>query len=239
MIDDIQFIAGKEGTQEEFFHTFNTLHQNNRQIVLTSDRPPKSIPALEQRLLLRFEWGMIADISQPDLETRIAILQNKCRERRIELEHEVMQYLATTFHQNIRELEGALTRLMAECQFYSITPSLEVVRKLFTESQASVASARRMVSPKRLIETVCRYYEIELSDLVGKSRKREVVIPRQITMYLMREESQASFPSIGQQLGDRDHTTAMHACERIKTALENDETMRHDIITLRQQLYAT
>ena len=239
LIDDIQFIAGKEGTQEEFFHTFNTLHQNNRQIVLTSDRPPKSIPALEQRLLSRFEWGMIADISQPDLETRIAILQNKCRERRIELEHEVMQYLATTFHQNIRELEGALTRLMAECQFYSITPSLEVVRKLFTESQASVASARRMVSPKRLIETVCRYYEIELSDLVGKSRKREVVIPRQITMYLMREESQASFPSIGQQLVDRDHTTAMHACERIKTALENDETMRHDIITLRQQLYAT
>lgn len=238
LIDDIQFVAGKEGTQEELFHTFNALHQNNRQIILTSDRPPKAIPALEQRLLSRFEWGMIADISQPDLETRIAILQNKCKEHKFSLEREVVHYLATTFHQNVRELEGALVRIIAECQFRNLAPSLEIVKKLFTDNQLS-ANIRRTIAPRRLIELVCRYYDIPMNDLVGKSRKRELVVPRQVTMYLMREDGQASFPTIGQQIGDRDHTTAMHACEKIRDAIESDETIRHDILTLRQQLYTT
>jgi chromosomal replication initiator protein len=237
LIDDIQFIAGKEGTQEEFFHTFNALHQNNKQIVLTSDRPPKAIPALEARLLSRFEWGMIADISQPDLETRIAILEAKCRERGVALEQPVIHYLATTFQQNIRELEGALNRLVAEWQFHRTPLSLEVVRRLFTARDA--AAVRRPVALKQLMDAVCQYFDIPPADLLGKSRKRELVVPRQIIMYLLREEGGVSYPAIGQQIGERDHTTAIHACEKIKLAIETDERIRHDVLTLRQQIYST
>lgn len=234
LIDDIQFIAGKEGTQEEFFHTFNTLHQNNKQIVLTSDRPPKAIPALEARLLSRFEWGMIADISQPDLETRIAILQTKCRERNIDLEREVIHYLATTIQHNVRELEGALNRIVAEIQFGNSDLNLESIKRFFGSQEVTLP--RRAISPRHLIDLVCRYYEIPQSELVGKSRRRELVVPRQIIMYLMREETRASFPSIGQEIGKRDHTTVMHACEKIKEAVETDEKIRQDILYLRQQL---
>lgn len=237
LIDDIQFIAGKEGTQEEFFHTFNALHQNNKQIILTSDRPPKAIPTLEQRLLSRFEWGMIADISQPDFETRLAILENKCKERRLNLVQEVQHFLATTFQHNIREMEGALNRIEAEQQFHAFEPDLAGVRRLFVAAETSTAP-RRAVSPKRLIEAVCRYYDIPERDLVGKSRKRELVVPRQIVMYLMREEARASFPSIGNELGKRDHTTAMHGFEKIRGAIETDEAIRQDVLALRQQLVA-
>lgn len=236
LIDDIQFIAGKEGTQEEFFHTFNALHQNNKQIVLTSDRPPKAIPGLEQRLLSRFEWGMIADISQPDLETRIAILQMKCRERRIELEREVIHFLATAFQQNIRELEGALNRILAEWQFHGSSPTIEVVKKMFASKETD--QPRRQISPKHLIEMVCRYFEVLEEDIIGKSRKRELVIPRQIIMYLLREDGRVSYPTIGQEIGQRDHTTAIHAHVRIRTAIETDERIRRDVLTIRQRLYA-
>jgi len=236
LIDDIQFIAGKEGTQEEFFHTFNTLHQNNKQIILTSDRPPKAIPALEQRLLSRFEWGMIADISQPDLETRIAILQAKCKEKKVNLEKDVLQYLASTAQHNIRELEGSLNRIIAEHEFNGLDLTLEGVKKIFMAAAES-STPRQKVSPKRLVETVCRYYSITEPELKGKSRKRELVIPRQIIMYLMREETQASFPSIGHEIGSRDHTTVMHACGKIKEAVETDEKIRQDVMLLKQQIY--
>lgn len=237
LIDDIQFIAGKEGTQEEFFHTFNHLHQNNRQIVMTSDRPPKAIPALEARLLSRFEWGMIADISQPDLETRIAILETKCRERNVAISRDALTFVATAVQNNVRELEGALNRIIAEISFSGITPDLDTLKKLFSTIERSIP--RPSVQPRQLIDAVCQYYNIGLEDLVGKSRKRELVIPRQISMYLLREETRASFPSIGQELGNRDHTTVMHACDKIKDAVETDERIRQDVRFLRQQLYAT
>ena len=234
LIDDIQFIAGKEGTQEEFFHTFNTLHQNNKQIVLTSDRPAKAIPALEARLLSRFEWGMIADISQLDLETRIAILEAKCRERNVDLKQDVVHYLATSIQHNVRELEGALNRIVAEAQFTQHSLALDDVKRLF--STTNTAPPRRAISPKNMIELVCRYYAIAPVDLTGKSRRRELVVPRQIIMYLMREETRASFPSIGHEIGKRDHSTVMHAYEKIREAVETDEKIRQDIIYLRQQL---
>lgn len=236
LIDDIQFIAGKEGTQEEFFHTFNTLHQNNRQIVLTSDRPPKAIPALEARLLSRFEWGMIADISPLDLETRIAILETKCRERNFPLGQEVVHYLATSIQHNVRELEGALNRIVAEAQFTNRELTLDDAKRLFTVLDS--APPRRAISPKALIEIVCRYYAIAAPDLTGKSRRRELVVPRQIIMYLMREETRASFPSIGHEIGKRDHSTVMHAYEKIREAVETDEKIRQDVLYLRQQLQA-
>lgn len=235
LIDDIQFIAGKDGTQEEFFHTFNNFHQNNRQLVMTSDRPVKAIPALEERLRSRLEWGMTASVSQPDLETRIAILEAKCKERSFALEREVIQFLATMFQQNIRELEGALTRIIAECEFSRLKPSLEAIQNLFNSEQGAIT--QRSISPRRLIEAACRYYEISTEDLNGKSRKRELVIPRQVIMYLLREEAKSSFPAIGQEIGQRDHTTAMHAFEKIKDAIENDEKIRRDVFALRQQLY--
>lgn len=237
LIDDIQFIAGKEGTQEEFFHTFNHLHQNNKQIMLTSDRPPKAIPALEQRLLSRFEWGMIADIHAPDLETRIAILQAKAMEKGLNLDADVIQYIASSIQQNVRELEGALNRIVAEREFTNALPGIDRVKGMFTmqDNQPS----RRSLSTKHLITTVCDYYEITQTDLLGKSRKRELVIPRQIIMYLMREEIQASFPTIGNEIGSRDHTTVMHACEKIKEAVETDEKIRQDVLFLRQKIYTT
>lgn len=235
LIDDIQFIAGKEGTQEEFFHTFNTLHQNNKQIILTSDRPPKAIPALEARLLSRFEWGMIADISQPDLETRIAILETKCRERNININPDVIHYLATAIQHNVRELEGALNRIVAEIQFGNKNLDIDSVKRFFSNAIEAVPP-RRAISPRHLMDLVCQYYEIAPADLVGKSRRRELVIPRQIIMYLMREETRASFPSIGQEIGKRDHTTVMHACDKIKDAVETDEKIRQDVLYLRQQL---
>ncbi|MFA5954273.1 MAG: chromosomal replication initiator protein DnaA [Patescibacteria group bacterium] len=238
LIDDIQFIAGKEATQEEFFHTFNALHQNNKQIVLTSDRPPKAIPALEQRLLSRFEWGMIADIANPDLETRIAILQSKCRERQINFDREVLNFLASIVQNNVRELEGALNRILAEQDFSGQKITIDRVKKLFHGLEQAV-SQRERISPKHLIEVVCRYYSINHSDLLGKSRKRELVVPRQISMYLLREETQASFPSIGQEIGKRDHTTVMHAYEKIKDQLETNEKVKRDVLSLRQQLYLT
>lgn len=234
LIDDIQFIAGKEGTQEEFFHTFNELHQNNKQIVLTSDRPPKAIPSLEARLLSRFEWGMIADISQPDLETRIAILETKCRERSLDVDREIIHYLATTIQHNVRELEGALNRIAAEMQFSRSPMNLDHAKRLFTTTDAP--APRRSLSPKQIIEVVCRYYSITNEDICGKSRKRELVVPRQIIMYLLREETRSSFPSIGDEIGHRDHTTVMHAYEKIREAVETNEQVRQDILYLRQQL---
>lgn len=237
LVDDIQFIGGKEGTQEEFFHTFNHLHQNNKQIMMTSDRPPKAIPALEQRLLSRFEWGMIADVHAPDLETRIAILQSKAQEKNLTLDPEIIHFIASNIQQNVRELEGALNRIIAEREFTNSIPSLDRIKTMFSVREAQ--PSRRSISTKHLITTVCDFYEITQQDLLGKSRKRELVIPRQIIMYLMREEIQASFPMIGNEIGKRDHTTVMHACEKIKDAVETDEKIRQDVLMLRQKIYTS
>lgn len=235
LIDDIQFMAGKDGTQEEFFHTFNELHQTNKQIVLTSDRPPKSIPALEKRLLSRFEWGMIADIAQPDIETRVAILETKCKERNYYLDPEILTYIASSIQNNIRELEGALTRLIAYHEFNNSKPTLETTKNVLGSLLSSAQS--RTVTPKHVIEATSRYYDISTKDILGQSRKKELVKPRQIIMYIMREEINTSFPTIGQELGGRDHTTAMHACNKISKEVQENERLKQEIDSIKQFLY--
>lgn len=236
IIDDIQFIAGKEQTQEEFFHTFNELHQKNKQIILSSDRPPKAIPALEKRLISRFEWGMIADISNPDLETRIAILEKKCAERKFDLNREIIEYVAMNIKNNIRELEGALNRIIAYSQLRKIEPTLENIKIWLTSLAAKPLASS--LTPKQLINIVASYYDVSFEDLIGISRKSELVLPRQITMYLLREDLKISYPHIGQELGGRDHTTAMHACTKIIREIEANEKVRNDVESLKQRIYS-
>jgi chromosomal replication initiator protein len=236
LIDDIQFITGKEGTQEAFFHTFNALHQNNKQIVITSDRPPKAIATLEQRLQSRFECGLIADISYPDIETRMAILETKCQEKEFELENEILQYLAEHIHENVRELEGALNRIIAQHQLQDIAPSLDSVKKMLTGIKFS--GQKKAVTPRELIDIVTEFYGVPLPDILGVSRKKALVIPRQIIMYLLREEMRKSFPQIGEELGGRDHTTAMHAYDKVSRLIEQDEQIKQEINTLKQRLYS-
>jgi len=235
LIDDIQFLAGKEGTQEEFFHTFNTLHQNNKQVVLSSDRPPKSIPSLENRLLTRFEWGMIADISSPDLETRYAILESKLQEKQYLLEKAILTYLATNISSNIRELEGALNRIIAFHQLNNTPPTIDSVKKILSGLTTNLQ--KKSLLPKDIIHTVSNFYDIAIDDLIGKCREKKLVIPRQIIMYLLRNEINSSFPFIGQELGGRDHTTAMHAVAKIQNDYDNDERIRREIEQIRQRLY--
>src|SRR4030042_1321102 len=235
LIDDVQFLAGKEGTQEEFFHTFNTLHQNNKQVILTSDRPPKSIPALENRLLSRFEWGMIADISQPDLETRLAILEAKSQEKNYQVNRDILNYLAANIASNIRELEGALNRIIAYHQLNAIVPTLESVKKLLACITTNLQ--KKSLTPKDIILVVSNYYDVIIQDLLGPSREKKLGGPRQIIMYLMRVEIKSSFPTIGDELGGRDHTTAMHAGDKIRNDYDNDEKIRREIEQLRQRLY--
>jgi len=236
LIDDIQFLAGKEGTQEEFFHTFNALHQQNKQIVISSDRPPKAIPALENRLISRFEWGMIADIAQPDFETRVAILNAKCQEKSYPLSREIITAIATGVQSNVRELEGALNRIMAYHQLNNTPPTVESVKNIIT-SLSRYQKRDGAITSKQIISVIASFFEISTGDLLGASRKKELVVPRQIAMFLMREEAKASYPAIGQELGGRDHTTAMHAYEKIKKAFDDDEKIRQDISLIRQRLY--
>jgi len=235
LIDDIQFLAGKEGTQEAFFHTFNDLHQANRQVVMTSDRPPKAIPALENRLVSRFEWGMIADISTPDLETRSAILKAKCQEKNCQLSDEVISYIATNIQNNVRELEGALNKIIAHHQLIGVAPSLEEIKKIL-DSIASV-QRKRSVTPKQIINLVAEFFDIKIEDLLGSCRKKNLALPRQIVMFLMREELKSSFPSIGQEIGNRDHTTAMHAHIKITRAIDEDEKINQDVKLIKEKLY--
>ncbi len=235
LIDDIQFLAGKEGTQEAFFHTFNDLHQANKQVVITSDRPPKAIPALESRLVSRFEWGMIADISMPDLETRSAILRYKCQEKNYQLPSEIIAYIATNIQNNIRELEGALNKIIAYHQLNGVQPDLENVKKIL--STISSTQRRRSITPKQIIGAVSEFYDIKIEDLLGDCRKKNFATPRQIVMYLMREELKNSFPSIGQEIGNRDHTTAIHAHLKISRLLDQDEKTNQDVKLLREKLY--
>lgn len=236
LIDDIQFITGKEGTQEEFFHTFNALHQNNKQIILTSDRPPKAIPDLEQRLSSRFEWGMMADIGSPDFETRIAILQAKCREKNYLLEQDILHHIGTVVQSNVRELEGALNKIIALHQFKNITPSIETVKPILVSFQPT--KNKKSVTPRHLIQLVAGYFELQIDDLLGKSREKRLAFPRQIIMYIMREEMKSSFPSIGNELGGRDHTTAMHAYEKISNQIAIDEKLQQDVELIKQRMYS-
>ncbi len=235
MIDDVQFLTGKDGTQEEFFHTFNALHEMNKQVVLTSDRPPKQIPALEQRLVSRFEWGMTADVSSPDFETRIAILESKCKERSYDLEESVLRYVATVVQSNVRELEGALNKIIAYHQFKNTQPTLEGVKQLL--SSFGPSQAKKNITAKHLISTVSQYFDVTEEEMLGKCREKRLAFPRQIIMYLMREEMRSSYPTIGQEIGGRDHTTAMHAYDKISKELEVSPKLRQDCDLIKQRLY--
>jgi len=236
LIDDIQFMGGKDGTQEEFFHTFNELHQTNRQIIVSSDRQPKAIPSLEKRLQSRFEWGMIVDITQPDLETRTAILSNKSKEKNFELTDEVLTCIASIIQSNIRELEGALNRIIAYHQFNQTEPTESSVKEVLSGLMNNFS--QKSITPKTIIEAVSKFYDISLPDLTGKSRKKELVIPRQVAMYLMREEIKTSFPTIGNEFGGRDHTTAIHACNKINREIKQEERRKQEVDSICQIIHS-
>ncbi len=236
LVDDIQFMAGKEGTQEEFFYTFNDLYQHDKQIVLTSDRLPKAIPALEERLVSRFNSGLIADISSPDLETRIAILKSKCQEKKYSLDTEILQYLAVHIQKNVRELEGALSKVMAYHELNRTTPTLESIKQIV--SGLSTQSKKSLITIKDIVNATADFYGIKVSDITGTSRRRELVNPRQVAMYLMREELNASFPLIGHELGGRDHTTAIHSYNKVKEEVENEKRIKQEVDYIKQRLYA-
>lgn len=234
IIDDIQFLAGKEKTQEEFFHTFNFLYQKNKQVILSSDRPPKAIATLEERLRSRFEGGMIADISQPDMETRLAILKKKQAEKKVDVPDEVLNYIANAVQKNIRELEGALNRVIASHQLMGGGTNLKSIEKVLNDV---VNTPKRATNYKNVIQIVAEFYDINSSDLINRCRKKEVVYPRQIAMYLIREELKKSFPFIGEKLGGRDHTTVMYACDKMSKEIEKNDILNQEIGLIKQRMY--
>ena len=233
IIDDVQFLAGKEKTQEEFFYIFNSLYEKNKQIVLSSDRQPKAIPTLTERLKSRFEGGMIADISFPDLETRIAILKVKCQERKTEFPEEILDYIASNIQKNIRELEGALNILIAYQKLNSSLPDLKTVKSLLNNL---ISSPAKVVNAKKIIKAVSEFYDLKEKDLTSSSRKKEIVKPRHIAMYLLREELKGSFPFIGRKLGSKDHTTAIHAYKKISKELDQNEGLLEEINLIKQRV---
>ncbi|MBU4421880.1 chromosomal replication initiator protein DnaA [Candidatus Parcubacteria bacterium] len=235
LVDDIQILTGKEGTQEEFFHTYNELHQSDRQIIVTCDKAPKEIPGLEERLRSRLEWGMVADISFPDLETRVAILQSKCQEKKYNMDRRILQYIAANIQSNIRELEGVLTKIIAYHQLRNAAPSFETIKNIV--SGFAPNKTKKNITTKHLINTICDFYNLDTDELFGKTREQRVAWPRQVLMYLMREELNFSFPTIGKEVGGKDHTTVMHACSKIKKAMEGNVQLKQDLETLKQNVY--
>jgi chromosomal replication initiator protein len=232
LIDDIQFIAGKESTQEEFFHTFNALHGQDKQLVLTSDRPPKAMVTLEERLRSRFEWGLTVDIQPPDLETRQAILRSKADRAKRQVDPAVIELIARRVQSNIRELEGALTRVIAYADLIGQPLTLE----LATSALADLLPRHRNLTAEQIIATVADFYRTTPADLLGESRTKEIAMPRQIAMYLIREETDASLPDVGRAL-ERDHTTVMYGYKKIADQIERDDSLRRQIIAIRERMY--
>ena len=234
LIDDIQFLAGKESTQEEFFHTFNTLHGQNKQIVISSDRPPKALVTLEERLRSRFEWGLTADIQPAELETRIAILRSKAERAKREVPYAILEAIAKHITNNIRELEGALTRVLAFADLSGKPLTLDLV----TIALVDFIPDQTHIEPKHVVKAVARVFGLSEAEIMGRSRTRDVALPRQIAMYLMREEGNASLPQIGASLGGRDHTTVMYACEKVADLIERDDMLRRQVFQIRDALYS-
>jgi len=237
MIDDIQFIAGKESTQEEFFHTFNTLYQSGKQVIITSDKPPKAIAALEERLRSRFEGGLIADVQFPDYEMRTAILRGKGEELGVGLPADVAEYIAQKDQSNIRELEGALNKVLALSQITDRPLSLDLAMEALTD--AAIGARRTRTTTSEVIDTVAGHYKVTRKELSGRMRTKEIVLPRQVAMYLLREETASTLVEIGQALGDRDHTTVMHGIEKIEHALGNDAALRAQVMAIREALFSS
>jgi len=235
IIDDMQFIAGKEKTQEEFFHTFNALHQANKQIIISSDRPPRSIPTLTDRLRSRFEWGMAIDIQMPDFETRCAIVAAKASSSGVELGQETVEYLANNIKTNIRELEGALNQLLAYAEMRGVTPDISTAEGLL----GSVRHSRpQHLTPKQIVDRTAKHFQLEIKEICGIKRDKHIVVPRQIAMYLLRSELHLSFPRIAGELGRKDHTTAIHSVEKIEKAIKLDNLIREQVAEIRDKLYA-
>ncbi|MGE3270947.1 MAG: chromosomal replication initiator protein DnaA, partial [Chloroflexota bacterium] len=232
MIDDIQFIANKERTQEEFFHTFNAIHEGGGQIILTSDRTPKAIPTLEDRLRSRFEMGLIADIQPPDLETRIAILRSKVNGR-VQIPGDVLELVAQKVHTNIRELEGSLNRITAYAMLHGMDVTVDVAAAALEDLVAPASVTRE---PPVILNAVARHFGVTVDELRGKARHKEIVAPRHLAMYLLREDAGLSFPQIGQLLGGRDHSSVVHACDKISTEIERDGRSRQDARAVRNLL---
>ena len=234
IIDDMQFIAGKEKTQEEFFHTFNALHQANKQIIISSDKPPKSIPTLEERLRSRFEWGMTIDIQMPDFETRCAILDTKATQNSVTLDRETVEYIASHVQTNIRELEGALNQLLAFCEMRGVRPDIQTASGLLGNVRAT---RPHHITAKQVIDKTARHFQIDANDIVSPKRDKHIVVPRQIAMYLLRSELHLSFPKIANELGRKDHTTAIHSVEKIEKAIKLDYIVRQQVTEIREKLY--
>lgn len=236
LIDDIQFIAGKESTQEEFFHTFNEIRDKGKQIILTSDRLPKDIPGIEQRLVSRFEWGMVADIGAPDLETRMAILRTKMEKRGVLVTEEILYYIAENILNNVRELEGALNRLLVYQQMENKPLELEQARQILA---SMVSSKKKATSLKKISLLVSEFFNITTDDLIKQSRKKEFVKPRQIAMFIARKELDSSFPTIGEFFGGRDHTTVMHAVEKVENLITESEVFKQELDLIMDKLYSS
>jgi chromosomal replication initiator protein len=234
IVDDVQFIAGKEKAQEEFFHTFNALHQGSKQIIISSDKPPRDIPTLEERLRSRFVWGMSIDMQTPDFETRCAILQTKAHQHDIELPGDVVEYLSTNVQTNIRELEGALNQLLAFCEMRGLEPSIGIASSLLGSAQ----SRPKHISARQIIERTARHFQIPIEDILGPKRDKDIVVPRQVAMYMLRSELHLSFPKIARELGRKDHTTAIHSIEKIEKEALLDADIRSAISAIKGKLYA-
>ncbi len=236
LIDDIQFLSKKESTQEEFFHTFNYLHQNKKQVVLTSDRFPKAIKGLESRLQTRFEAGMVTDISQPDLETREAILRQKAQSHNIEnINPEIISYIAQNIQASIRELEGALIKIIGTCELTNSPLTLDKTAEILNNI---VSDQKQQITPELIIREIHKYYQIPIEDLLGKKRTKEIVTPRQITMYLLRHEANISYPEIGKVMGGKDHSTIMHGCKKVESDISTNQQLKDDLSAIKEKVFS-
>lgn len=234
IVDDVQFLAGKERVQEEFFHTFNALYQANRQIIMSSDKPPKDIPTLEERLRSRFAWGMTIDMQTPDFETRCAILHTKANDQNFALPQDVVEFLATRVQSNIRELEGALNQLIAFCEMRAVEPDLRIATTMFEGTKGRP----KHVTARSIIERTAKHFHVSIDDILGPKRDKDIVVPRQIAMYMLRSELHLSFPKIAHELGRKDHTTAIHSIEKIQRELSYESPIRQSVNELKEKLYA-
>jgi chromosomal replication initiator protein len=233
LIDDIQFIAGKESTQEEFFHTFNTLHGQNKQIVISSDRSPKALVTLEERLRSRFEWGLTADIQPPDVETRLAILRTKAERAGRNVPADILELIARQVQSNIRELEGALNRVLAYADLSGIPLTLDLAQTAL----ADFLPVSTDLKPDDVLVAVSDAFGVSQDRILGRERTREVALPRQVAMYLLREEGGVSLPQIGEYIGGRDHTTVIYACDKVADMIETDDRFRRQVLQIREKLY--
>lgn len=234
IVDDIQFIAGKDKTQEEFFHTFNALHQANKQIIISSDKPPRDIPTLEERLRSRFAWGMSIDMQIPDFETRCAIVQTKAQSHNTVLPQPVVEFLANLIKTNIRELEGALNQLLAFCEMRGLAPDLDIANSVLSSQKARP----KHLSSKQIIERTAKHFDVSMDDILGPKRDKDIVVPRQVAMYMLRSELHLSFPKIARELGRKDHTTAIHSVEKIEKESSFDSSIKNAIADIKEKLYA-